>query len=226
MFNRRAFTLIELLIVVAIIAILAAIAVPNFLEAQTRAKISRNYADIRTCITAMETYRIDHNILPYDGYMHIRGGNSINPPSEYNHNRISKNLSTPIAYLSTCRVIDPFQRPNQNNYYWQIQDIKYWNMESIYGIKYDDFTLPQVQGYHSGKERYNQMMTEFGEYLLFAVGPDGVDPGAPTNHRGWPGISGFPSTALWQPYDPTNGTISIGNIMVSQRSHKGYVNAL
>ena len=56
-----AFTLIELLIVVAIIAILAAIAVPNFLEAQTRSKVSRVKADMRSVATGVEAYRVDNS---------------------------------------------------------------------------------------------------------------------------------------------------------------------
>src|SRR4026208_482521 len=60
-----AFTLIELLIVVAIIAILAAIAVPNFLEAQVRAKVSRVKADMRSLATGIETYAVDANKYPF-----------------------------------------------------------------------------------------------------------------------------------------------------------------
>ena len=62
--RQRGFTLIELLIVIAIIAILALIAIPNFLEAQTRAKVSRVKADMRTIATALHTYMVDHNTLP------------------------------------------------------------------------------------------------------------------------------------------------------------------
>lgn len=60
----KGFTLIELLIVVAIIAILAAIAVPNFLQAQTRSKVSRVKADLRSIATAIESYRVDNNEYP------------------------------------------------------------------------------------------------------------------------------------------------------------------
>jgi len=63
--HRQAFTLIELLIVVAIIAILAAIAVPNFLEAQVRAKVARVKNDLRAVIVAEEAYMLDWNTYTF-----------------------------------------------------------------------------------------------------------------------------------------------------------------
>ncbi len=64
--KRKAFTLIELLIVVAIIAILATIAIPNVLEALVRARVSRVKADMRTIATALDAYFSDHNSYPRD----------------------------------------------------------------------------------------------------------------------------------------------------------------
>jgi prepilin-type N-terminal cleavage/methylation domain-containing protein len=60
----RAFTLIELLIVIAIILILIAIALPNFLEAQIRAKVTKSQAELRTLLIAYETYFIDFKLYP------------------------------------------------------------------------------------------------------------------------------------------------------------------
>lgn len=62
--KKQGFTLVELLVVVAVIGILAAIAVPNYLRAQTQAKISRLHNDMRAISMALETYCIDTKEYP------------------------------------------------------------------------------------------------------------------------------------------------------------------
>jgi prepilin-type N-terminal cleavage/methylation domain-containing protein len=57
--DRKGFTLIELLIVIAIILILIAIALPNFLEAQIRAKVTASRSNMRSIETAMHSLLVD-----------------------------------------------------------------------------------------------------------------------------------------------------------------------
>jgi prepilin-type N-terminal cleavage/methylation domain-containing protein len=57
--NRGGFTLVEIMIVVAIIALLAAIAVPNFLRARKRSQATRILEDLRLLDSAMDQYAID-----------------------------------------------------------------------------------------------------------------------------------------------------------------------
>ena len=60
--NRRGFTLIELMIVVAIIGVLAAIAVPNFREARRKSNMRACYANQKTILGALEMYNLDYGI--------------------------------------------------------------------------------------------------------------------------------------------------------------------
>jgi prepilin-type N-terminal cleavage/methylation domain-containing protein len=61
--NKRTggFTLVEIMIVVAIIALLASIAVPGFLRARKRAQASRILNDIRLIDSAVDQYAIETN---------------------------------------------------------------------------------------------------------------------------------------------------------------------
>jgi prepilin-type N-terminal cleavage/methylation domain-containing protein len=59
--NKHAFTLVEIMIVVAIIALLAAIAVPGFLRARKRAQASRIMNDLRLIDAAVDMYAIETN---------------------------------------------------------------------------------------------------------------------------------------------------------------------
>lgn len=104
--RRRGFTLIELLIVIAIILILISIALPNFLEAQVRAKVTRVHGDMRALDTALESYQIDYSMypLPWD-----------NGPGTYpttgiyaSHLKTTIALTTPIEYITHPEMQDVF----------------------------------------------------------------------------------------------------------------------
>jgi len=58
---RKGFTLVEIMIVVAIIALLAAIAVPGFLRARKRSQASRILNDLRMIDSACDQYAIETN---------------------------------------------------------------------------------------------------------------------------------------------------------------------
>lgn len=147
-----AFTLVELLIAVAIIAILAAIAVPNLLESQARSKVSRAKADLRTLKTALEAYAVDENSYPVGGGGLGFAGNLTS-------------LTSPRQYIASVPR-DVFQR----------------------GATYF---------YASFGKELGITGNPFGGYVVASVGPDGQND------------TTLVSTLS---YDPTNGTLSRGDI--------------
>ncbi len=107
------FTLTELLVVVAIISILAAIALPNYLNAQIKAKVSRSQADMRSISIALEVYHLDHNTYP------PWTQNRITLYDDRHPNQIRYyRLTTPTSYLSEIPR-DPFASyANPADYDW------------------------------------------------------------------------------------------------------------
>lgn len=197
----RGFTLIELLIVVAIIAILALIAVPNFLEAQTRAKVARVRADLRTITTAVEAYAADAGDYPRNWM----GGEMTLTPD----------LSTPIAYLSTATIHDPFgvyiQKPSRSDVYGYHRIVELSD-DVLLALQRGDPWAADTSSI-DGPSPFNEgALRKYGQWLLHSIGPDRV----------W-----WDADQSWEShdtlYDPTNGTISFGNIARTQLSTEGII---
>ena len=193
------FTLIELLIVVAIIAILAAIAVPNFLEAQTRSKVSRCAADMRSIRTGIESYRVDNNqyFETDEGVADLRQGGCG-----------MIRMTTPIAYMATIPK-SPFKETEMG---WSGTP-KYCVKNNTYlyvrALTTNDPTVVDTN-YQNDRKNYVSMQSSLAENLgcmnngyweLKSVGPDNLD-----DYHEWGNLA--------RPYDPTNGTASRGDLVI------------
>ncbi|MDU5201346.1 MAG: prepilin-type N-terminal cleavage/methylation domain-containing protein [Finegoldia magna] len=64
--KKKGFTLLELLVVLAILAILIAIAIPVYKNQKEKAAITAHNANVRVLETALESYRQDKGKLPDD----------------------------------------------------------------------------------------------------------------------------------------------------------------
>lgn len=179
-----AFTLIELLIVVAIVAVLAAIAIPNMLEVQTRARVSRARADQRSLATALEAYAVDHNRYPAYGnpldFALFAGEPIVHLPIR---------LTTPLAYMTTLPS-DVFpgvrtgaaRNPAAPFFYMHNYEVEYLGKN-------------QAAGHVSTHHRTLTGIERAVVWTMWSYGPDLRD-----DH----------GTLL---YDPTNGTVSPGDVM-------------
>lgn len=65
--NIKAFTIIEIMVVVIIIGILAVLVVPNFIGRVDDAKIAKAKTDIASIKTQLSLYRIDNGVYPAQG---------------------------------------------------------------------------------------------------------------------------------------------------------------
>jgi len=208
-FRSKNFTLVELLVVVSFVSILAAIALPNFLEAQTRAKVSSAKAHTRLLADASEVYRVDWNQYPLAAQRL-----PMDPYGVLSDIQLSV-LTTPIAYTSSAAFRDPFGKIQCRTFVLA----SYLSLQS-------DFPIPDPPNSNKSLLYYNYQC--FAEWThnplvnavgiaLVSIGPDRQDSFGvfrPFTSEALPplALQAGICDPLDTQYDPTNGTISGGDI--------------
>lgn len=199
--NHLAFTLLELLVVVAILGILAALAIPQYQTAMIRTKLSRAQADMETLHKALYSKAIDNF------------GVSSPRDSLYAFGPFCSNyvyLTTPVAYLSGIdQAYDVFgvdmlkKEPEKINRFpgFSINDLR---MIQICYTLHWSFFLPFM-----GNERENVLS---GVKYRVSAGPD------ENLQQGLIGLPGRPPYYFFfrdAVYEPSNGICSAGELMIT-----------
>ncbi|MCX7011724.1 MAG: hypothetical protein NTW86_04005 [Candidatus Sumerlaeota bacterium] len=182
---------------------MAAIAVPNFLEAQMRAKVSRTKSDMRTMATAIEAYSVDWN-RPMMGQGEIwrqqcNSGYQQYVPLDENTRVVAawSKLTTPVAYVASI-LPDVFGRASQKD-----SMVYAYACQSFVGCLSDpsvssDHAKAYALGYTWATASRGPTRSAAGNLARFLWG-------------GNPAITKYA-------YDPSNGTVSYGEIV---RTNKG-----
>ncbi|MCB9770557.1 MAG: prepilin-type N-terminal cleavage/methylation domain-containing protein [Candidatus Omnitrophica bacterium] len=200
----KGFTLIELLIVIAIILILIAIALPNFLEAQERAKVTRAKGELRSITTAAHEHLLTYNYFysDYNDQVELR----VTTRNNFNGSMDTPCPTDPPEPTETGGL--EFLGSQKGNYGPGIHcplttPIQFIDAGSFHD-PWSDGTIPI--GYDSRRSSTtgdDPKILYYGAY--FVSGPDHI---AGHWNRGYPGNT----TGMALAYAPTNGTRSLGEI--------------
>jgi len=194
--NRNAFTLVELLVVITIIGILAALLVPAIRSGIRRAEITRAMADMHAISAAIKAYFKEYGIMPTPDtngfadhtFIGKKGGTSNNPRQQR-------------QIMDILRDVDSPWNPAHSNNPGRIVflEVPRESMESRGGHDKDGFTYSVADGYFLdpwGNPYVIVMDTDFdgqiggfNAYLGYASLQQYIQTNSPTGHGTYPGVT-------------------------------------
>ena len=105
--KSKAFSVLELLVLIAIVAILLAVVMPNVFDSKVRAKVGQAKSDLRRLSTALDAYFVDHKAYPpTNGWGVVMNSTAVGGKQDW---LVLERLSTPVAYIEDSFIPDSFK---------------------------------------------------------------------------------------------------------------------